>query len=83
MQSERVYRGPLAAIDELLDLEDQHVLRGTPSNVWPRSQTWCTLTHWDLCCTFLAGPSSLLVPLSTHSEIDAIMVTYEDILGSQ
>lgn len=66
-QSPHVWRGPLAAIDELVER-----LGYTPSNFWPVDRSWFVYTDYDLLATKVSGSRSLIDALKSNADLESI-----------
>ncbi|WP_146116749.1 hypothetical protein [Microbacterium sp. MYb64] len=66
-QSPHVWRGPFAAIDELIER-----FGCTPSNFWPADRSWFVYTDYDLWATKVSGSRSLIHALKSNVDLDSI-----------
>ena len=63
------YEGRLQDLVALYDDED-----GSPSNVWPRDESWFVYTDWDLWATKVSGSADLIDRLIRDGELEAVLL---------
>ncbi|WP_405597720.1 MULTISPECIES: hypothetical protein [unclassified Streptomyces] len=48
----------------------------SPSNLWPRDQSWILCTDYDLWATKVAGPTTLTKALLDDKELEAVRLSW-------
>lgn len=78
-ESEQVWQGELAQLEELLDSDEVWC---SPTLWVPDDRSWCIATDYELSFTLVCGPDALLETIEAEDLLETVRVTSETRLDS-